>query len=59
MKFQTFDNFLEEYWMKKYYEGQTKDEAYDATQDWISELETEELLELANEYGRQFKSLCV
>ncbi len=54
-----FESFLEEYWMDNLMEGQSKEAAMDAIERWESNLDIEELIELANLYGdlREMKAL--
>ena len=50
-KIQDFEEYLEQYWMDNHMEGQTKDQCGDAFENWTSNLDVLEVMELAQEWG--------
>lgn len=44
----SFEEFLQEYWMDNISEGQTKDQIEDAYENWLSQLDVQELIDLAD-----------
>lgn len=50
-KQQTFQDFLQEYWMEKISEGQTKDQSEAAEENWESQLDVQEVIDLAELWG--------
>ncbi len=49
----TFETFLQEYWMENEAEGQTKDQCEDAEENWESNLDVQEVIDLADEYAKE------
>ena len=52
-KVQNFEEYLEEYWMDNHMEGQTKDQCVDAFENWLSNLDGNEYMELAQSWGNK------
>ncbi len=54
-----FESFLQEYWMDNFMEGQSKEAAMDAIERWISNLDADEFIELADLFGdlREMRAL--
>lgn len=48
---QTFENWLETYWLDNKSEGQTKDQIEDAFENWLEQLDVAEVIELAEKWG--------
>ncbi len=51
MKHETFDDFLMRYWYENEAEGQSKDQSEQAVENWLSNLDTQEVIDLGNAYG--------
>lgn len=48
---ETFETYLQTYWMENEYQGQSKDQCEDAVENWISQLDVAEVIELAQKWG--------
>jgi len=48
---ESFETYLQTYWMENKYEGQSKDQCEDAFENWVCQLDVAEVIELAQKWG--------
>lgn len=57
MKSQTFEEYLMELHDENFSDGVASDEVEDSYEDWLSELQTDDLISYANDYAKQEKDI--